>query len=238
MRKNVVVFAPHPDDETLGCGGTIVKKIKEGCGVYIIFMTDGRHSHSVTISRLTSHELKEIRKEEAKRVGDILGLRQENLIFLDFEDGTLETNKKKTQEKVVKILKELTPVEVYYPHKKDPQKDHRATNSIVENSIKLLSLHPVKYQYTVWTFKELIFKDSSYLPRILTYIKNVIHNPGKHDVNEVHVNISEFLPLKIRAMEEYKSQVTVFFAKQKKPILESSFLDNFFRNDEVFIKSN
>jgi LmbE family N-acetylglucosaminyl deacetylase len=36
----MVVFAPHPNDETLACGGTIIKRLREGFNVYIILMTD------------------------------------------------------------------------------------------------------------------------------------------------------------------------------------------------------
>jgi len=39
------VFSPHPDDETLGCGGTIIKKKRAGAEVKIFYMTDGRKSH-------------------------------------------------------------------------------------------------------------------------------------------------------------------------------------------------
>jgi LmbE family N-acetylglucosaminyl deacetylase len=40
--KSILVFAPHPDDETLGCGGTIANRVREGHEVEIFFMTDGR----------------------------------------------------------------------------------------------------------------------------------------------------------------------------------------------------
>ena len=43
--RAAMVFAPHPDDETLGCGGTVVKLRRAGVDVHIVFMTDGRHSH-------------------------------------------------------------------------------------------------------------------------------------------------------------------------------------------------
>ena len=46
LEHNVIIFSPHPDDETLGCGGTIAKKVKEGYQVKIVFMTDGRNAFS------------------------------------------------------------------------------------------------------------------------------------------------------------------------------------------------
>jgi hypothetical protein len=45
LRRSAVVFAPHPDDETLGCGGTIVRKIRAGARVRLVVMTDGGSSH-------------------------------------------------------------------------------------------------------------------------------------------------------------------------------------------------
>ena len=70
MKEKIIVFAPHPDDETLGCGGTIAKRIVEGYEVIIVIMTDGRHSYLEMLGidkDPTPNELKEIRKEEVKR---------------------------------------------------------------------------------------------------------------------------------------------------------------------------
>ncbi|MEZ6086390.1 MAG: PIG-L family deacetylase [Phycisphaerae bacterium] len=44
--KRAIVFSPHQDDEVLGCGGTIIKKIEQGADVHIVFMTNGRRSHA------------------------------------------------------------------------------------------------------------------------------------------------------------------------------------------------
>jgi len=61
-------------------------------------MTDGRHAFSKLFninSEPTHEEMKEIRKEEARRAARISGLQEQNLTFLDFEDGTLEQKKQK-----------------------------------------------------------------------------------------------------------------------------------------------
>ena len=88
MPKRVIVFAPHPDDETLGCGGTIAKKLREGYDVLIVFMTDGRNALSKLFnvcSNPTPLELREIRKEEAKKASKILGVEEEKLIPVDWQ---------------------------------------------------------------------------------------------------------------------------------------------------------
>ena len=63
-KKTVIVFAPHPDDETWGCGGSIAKKISEGFEVIVVILTDGRYAFSEIFginSDPTPEELKEIR---------------------------------------------------------------------------------------------------------------------------------------------------------------------------------
>jgi LmbE family N-acetylglucosaminyl deacetylase len=39
--KRVLVVAPHPDDESLGCGGLIASLAQKGCRFYVVFTTDG-----------------------------------------------------------------------------------------------------------------------------------------------------------------------------------------------------
>jgi len=76
----VAVLAPHMDDETLGCGGTIARHVRAGASVTTIFLTDGRHG-SVTNAALWGQErareeetLVTTGKEEARRAGDVLGV--------------------------------------------------------------------------------------------------------------------------------------------------------------------
>jgi len=70
MKKKIVVFAPHPDDETWGCGGTIAKKLREGYEILIVVMTDGRYAFKKVLgidSDPTPEELKEIKKRRNKK---------------------------------------------------------------------------------------------------------------------------------------------------------------------------
>lgn len=224
MKKKVIVFAPHPDDEILGCGGTIARKLSEGYDVSIVFMTDGRNTYlklfGIT-SEPTPLKLKEIRKEEAKRAAKVLGLQEENLLFLDIEDGMLEKNEGRVQEKVIEILSKASPAEVYFTYEKDFNTDHRVTNHIVENSITKLCLHTMKYQYSI------VQKYARISP-----LKDTLFDLLKHHL--IHVNISKFLPLKKMAIKKYTSQITILSSKQEKPVLESSFLKRFLKNEETF----
>jgi len=70
MNKKLVVFAPHPDDETLGCGGTIAKRVREKWEVLIVIMTDRKYAFHKVLDNVYSapipEQLKEIRKKEVK----------------------------------------------------------------------------------------------------------------------------------------------------------------------------
>lgn len=221
-KKRIIVFAPHPDDETLGCGGTIAKKIAEGYDVLIVVMTDGRYAFLKAIGLEfgpTPEELKEIRKEEAKRAMKILGVPEENLIFLDFVDGTLQDNMDEAEKKIVEILREKHPAEVYLPHKNDYHPDHRAAYQIVKNSIAKLGISTKMYQYLI-TYRYARF--GPLLDRVLNYFRG----------NVVHVDISKFLKKKEAAVKEFKSEMTSFLSKHQKPIVYG--IKRFLKPKEVF----
>lgn len=222
MKKRIVVFAPHPDDETFGCGGTIAKKIKEGYEVIIVLVTDGRYAFSKLLgieSDPTPIQLKEIRKEEVKRATKILGVKEKNLFFLDFEDGSLYKHEKELQEKIIEILKKTNPVEVYFPYEKDSHPDHRAVNRVVRDSIRRLGLKTMKYKYSVGQ------KYGRIGPLIDIFLnlfkKNMIWN-----------DISEFLPTKRAAIEEFKSEISIISRSQKRPLMRK--IGKFLKNKEIF----
>lgn len=216
------MFAPHPDDETWGCGGTIAKRISEGYEVSIVVMTDGRYAFLTMLgidSDPTPEELKEIRKEEVKRATGILGVPEKNLIFLNFVDGTLENNTEKAEEKVTEILSKNHPVEVYSPCKKDAHPDHRAAYRIVRNSIRKLGISAVTYQYSIG-------QKYSRIGPIIDALLNLL----KH--NMVRVDISKFLSLKETAAKEFKSELATISSKQQNPIADD--VKKFLKSKETF----
>lgn len=84
MQNRIVVFAPHPDDETLGCGGTVAKEASDGNIVHIVFVTDGRNSHKIVLGIQRNpdpEEVKAIRREDTRTVARLLGVGDDNLTF-------------------------------------------------------------------------------------------------------------------------------------------------------------
>ncbi len=235
MKNKVVVFAPHPDDETLACGGTIAKKISEGYEVIIVVVTDGRYAFLDLLninSDPTPSELKEIRKKEAQRAAKILGVCQENLMFLDIEEGTLEKNERIARKRITEILEESLPKEVYFPQKNEFNYEHVVTNRLVRNVINQFQLRPVEYQYLIaWSFPFNLI--SRLQPKCLKWL--ILTNFFKLD--RVCVNVSDFISVKKAAINEYKSQFKLFSDKQQSPLFKESFFHKFLHNEEEFFIS-
>lgn len=222
MSKKIIVFAPHPDDETLGCGGTIAKRISEGYEVLIVVMTDGRYAFSKVLginSDPSPQELKQIRREEMKKAAKNLGVPEENIVFLDYEDESLKENSKEAEQRVTQILKKNRPTEVYFPYEKDDHRDHRATNRIIRNSVKKLGLPTLKYQYSIY---QRYSRASPMVDQFLKVFKR----------NMVQVDISEFLSLKEVAVKEFVSEITIISSRQKRPLLTK--IKKFLKNKETF----
>ncbi len=219
MNARILIFSPHPDDETLGCGGTIVKKWIEGYNVYVALMTDGRHSHDHTfgIDDPTPQEIKTMRKQEFHNAMRILEVDEKNLNALDFEDGSLERHVEEAEQKVVDILSEIGPVEIYVPFRRDAKKDHEYTFKIVAASLRRIGVSPTIYEYPIWRRKQDL---AEYYGRDVTL-----------------QDITDVLEIKAKAINAYRSQISKITPKQRSPVLEQSFLGMFLQNKEVFYTS-
>jgi LmbE family N-acetylglucosaminyl deacetylase len=82
----VLVLAPHPDDESLGCGGMIAEAVAQGIEVHVAVLTDGSASHPGSRAWPPAR-LKALRAEEVLRAVQQLGLSPANLIMLEARDG-------------------------------------------------------------------------------------------------------------------------------------------------------
>jgi len=224
MIKNVLVFAPHPDDETLGCGGTMARRSSEGHEIIVVVLTDGRHAFSEILgidSDPSPYELRQIRKEETIRAMETLGIPRKNLFFLDFEDGSLEKHRKEAEAMILDIIEEYSPVEVYFPYIKDYHRDHQETNQMVRRCIQKSGLTPMQFQYSI---VQKYAKMGPFLERLT--------DPFRSHV--VQVDISEFADLKEKAVREFKSQISIISEKQERPIIEFARVEKFLAKREKF----
>lgn len=114
----ILIFAPHIDDELIGCGGTILKNIKKNNEIEIIFITSGRP------------EERDIRKKEVKEIYEKLGIKY---YFMDEKDRFIEYNERILRQ-IIKKIREISPNKVYFPHENEEDRDHQAVNRILKEA--------------------------------------------------------------------------------------------------------
>jgi len=152
----IIVIAPHPDDEVIGCGGTIATHVQAGDEVGIVYLTSGE-AGSLAIP---SDELTTIREEEARQGAKHLGVN--DLIFLRFPDGYLDFSPERIRS-MVSLIREKKPDVVYLPHAQETPRDHRVTHELCLEAVRRAGgpwfqdcgaePWPAKYvlAYEVWT---------------------------------------------------------------------------------------
>lgn len=140
----IFVLSPHPDDDIIGCGGTLHIYHQKGAEITSIYMTDGRKGNP----ECNEDDLVSKRKEEAKKAATIIGI--DRLIFLDNRDAELSPSPKTIAE-LSAILKDLKPEAVFLPFLLDNHHDHIATNDIFVRATKDYNDAIMCYGYEIWT---------------------------------------------------------------------------------------
>ncbi|MFK7934936.1 MAG: PIG-L family deacetylase [Saprospiraceae bacterium] len=119
--QRVLVLAPHPDDEALGCGGSLVQHRVAGDAVKIIFITDGAAADRQGQSKSNYIQM---RMEEARAAAQILDV--DDLEFWQYADGRLD-KAKEFYSQLNKTIQSYQPTLIYSPPYLDFHPDHRAT---------------------------------------------------------------------------------------------------------------
>ncbi|MCP3137430.1 PIG-L deacetylase family protein [Pyxidicoccus xibeiensis] len=150
LRRSAMVFAPHPDDETLGCGGAILQKRRAGAVVRIAFLTDGSSSHLQLASR---DELRAIRAREALRAAKVLGVEEEDVFMLGFPDAALGSHREAAVARVGELLRRHRPEQLFVPYARGEHQDHVSTNHIVHEAVARAGLPVTVLEYAVWAWR-------------------------------------------------------------------------------------
>jgi LmbE family N-acetylglucosaminyl deacetylase len=246
LSRSAVVFSPHPDDESLGCGGTIIKKMKTGASVTLVHMTDG--SAATHANLICKEELKAIRMGESQNAGRVLGLSQGDIYFLEFEDGKLMQHLSSATQRVAQILQDKQPEEVFVPYRGEPiyqAADHIATTKIVLKSLALSRLNTVVWEYPIWFWMHWpwIGLRQGERPIIRTWAvfrNSVIALFGIRALIDLRdsVHIGDVLEQKAAAIREHKSQLERLFPDPRwltlGDISSGQFLELFHQEREFF----
>lgn len=186
--KKILVFAPHPDDEVLGVGGTIALNIRKGNKVYVCIVTKGQpplFNNPVGNNK---------NQDDARACHNFLGITK--TFFLDFPAADLESVKRyKLNDRILDVIREVAPDKVYIPHIGDMQKDHQ----IVVDSC-MVALRP---KYFPQVKRILAYETMSETDWNLPNVANAF-------IPNVFVNIADTIETKKKALSYYTLQVNPY----------------------------
>lgn len=190
----ILIASPHPDDETLGCGGLISRCALLGNPITILAMTNGEASHPG--DRAWQTRLAALRQRELRSALRVMGVATPDIVPLFLPDGGLEELDGKTCQRVqahIQVLLLSRNIRtVFVPAADDCHGDHRWTATLMANAI---STHPVEhfFSYQIWP-------PESRSRRIAAAEQSYAHN------------ISDLLDIKRQAIRQYRSQLGVIDA--------------------------
>lgn len=140
-----LILAPHPDDEVFGCSGLMQQLLHSDKELYIVILTSGEGSHRgcCDVDTVTLASNRRALVEKANR---LLGINNDHLFFLRYEDGNINFFSNETC-KLKEIIDNIQPDAIFVPHHGEGWTDHLATREI---GLKLASKQMSVYEYCVW----------------------------------------------------------------------------------------
>ena len=145
--SKVLIVAPHPDDEIIGCSGLMQSLLKTGKEVFVVILTGGEGSHCGCCSISTSDLIK-ARRELAVKANMQVGISKDNLYFLHYQDGNIHYEYQDT-EKLASLIKKVRPDSIFVPHRGEGWNDHLQARNIIQKLIENNSDIRL-YEYCVW----------------------------------------------------------------------------------------
>lgn len=195
-----LVVAPHPDDESLGCGGAIALLRQQQRPVHVLFVSDGSMSHPQS-KKYTTEARSALREQEAKNALGYLKVASSDITFLRLPDTRVPTAPNsgersayfdKAVERVQQCLEATHPDTVLVPWRRDPHGDHRATWQLLRAAVDAYE-DPIRWlEYPVWVW-------TSSEPTDL---------PTAADGSWFKINVRSVIDQKQRAIAAHLSQTT------------------------------
>lgn len=188
-----LVVAPHPDDETLGCGGAIALLCSLDCDVRVLVISDGTLSHPRS-RRYPAPKLLQVREAETRSALAVFGVEQ-TVTFLRLRDGSIPTHGTEFEQAVdrcCEYLATFAPQTIFLPWRGDPHADHRATWQLMRTALSKLGRSPRILEYPIWDWDPHQCSDL----------------PLPNQVIGWRLDISTVLELKLQAIAAYRSQTT------------------------------
>ncbi|GAB3841918.1 PIG-L deacetylase family protein [Hymenobacter jeollabukensis] len=191
------ILVPHPDDESLGCGGLLALLRQAGQPVSVALVTDGSMSHPNSV-RFPPAARQQLREQELQKALRELDVADDRLLTLNLPDGAAPQHPGQPgfDGAVATLrlwLQEQQPQTLLLPWRRDPHPDHRATYALAQAALATLARPPRLLEYVVWAWQRAAAADL----------------PQPDEVQGWRLDISPVLAQKQRAIEAHRSQLTI-----------------------------
>lgn len=184
MKNKILVVAVHPDDETLGCGGTLLKHKASGDKIHWLICT--------TLNK--NHDYYQNREKEINKVSKIFNF--DSVHNLQFETTKMDQyNMNEIIEKISKVINKVKPNIIYLPFKEDVHTDHKKVFEASYSCTKSFRYPFIKKIYMMETLSETEFAPST---KKDSFIPNTF------------IDVSKYMDKKIKIMKVYKSEIDKF----------------------------
>jgi len=223
---STVIVAPHPDDETLGCGGLLALLAQSGIPTKVLLMTNGSRSHPNSLSH-PYEKLAEVREGETINALTALGVSPNAATFLRYGDGELPQPCTPAFGQTIGRLRDLfTELEantVLVPWRRDPHDDHKATWHLLRSTFAGLAERPRWLEYPIWAWQD----------------ANNEAAPSSHEACAWRLDISSILLQKQHAIAQHRSQLgTLIHDDPEGFVLRPEMISYFVQPWELFIEPN
>ena len=188
MSKRILIVAAHPDDEVLGCFGTVARLIKEGYQAYTLILGEGKTSRDEQRAVENNKDDIEVLNTEVQKANNAIGIKK---VFIEsFSDNRFDSVDLLDIVKVVsKVKDEVRPDMIFTHFENDLNIDHRITYQAVITATRPMQDECVQ---EIYSFEILSSTEWNY---------PLSFSP------DTYFDISDTIDLKIKAMKEYGSEL-------------------------------
>ena len=225
LSGTIAIVAPHMDDEALACGG-LIAKLPAKSSIHIVYVTDGMRSPAPIIpgrDKATA-ELGKVRMQESIAAMKLLGVPEANLHFLCLPEAHARESTSQLRQLLRTKMQSIEPAHIFVPFRYDRHPDHLAVNHVVVSDLEQGILRAKLIEYFVYYRWRLMPKRD-----IRKYIRTEFLY--KLDISDVAIKKRE-------ALDCFRSQNSLYYSWQTRPILTPTLLDEECRNPEIFLKAN
>ena len=221
--RRAMVLAPHPDDETLSCGATILRKVDAGTEVMVVIASDGERGGWAEGAE--AEALANVRRSECLEACRRLGVGPEHVRFLGFADTRLARHEADIAAQIGALVESFRPDEVFAPSGIDLHIDHRALARVVGQLRQGVLRDVDVLTYPIWFWNRFAWTVNSADRNRQRFEMTTRALGWTLTTRARRVSARAVLTRKRHALEAHVSQLA---------ILDPAFVAQFLENDELF----